>query len=158
MTLRIHTPFPHIFIIIILITSAGCVASPDQGFESADGTIWPCSSEQAVRYQPIGIWHYQGYDPFLGPFEEFIELKSIGTFRSKISAPEFDPQPIIIRGYWKRTSSIVIELTVSTIPINEIRFDQYDGTFVNSDGYQYTMILYGDQQVSPSITAFKELI
>jgi hypothetical protein len=127
-------------ILLLLITAAGCAAPSEKDAESPDTGIDTHIQRLSGVYQSSFAWYYRGNDPLLGPFEEVIELKSIGTFRSRISAPDVDPKPIIIRGYWKRISKTEIALSVGNVVINMMRFDQDDGSFVNADGYRYIRI------------------
>ncbi len=129
------------FIMIFLIfLSAGYLAQADLEGRSGGQVISSPVLEVVASIQPIGIWYHSGSDPLLGPFEERLDLMSIGTFRSKILAPAFAEDPIIIRGFWRRGDAASIGLYVNDLMINEIRYDPNEQVFVNTEGYRYAHI------------------
>ena len=126
--------------IFVVFLSAGYLAQADQD-ERSGNLIVPCPVPMTVAgHQPIGVWYHRGSDPLLGPFEERLDLMSIGTFRSEILAPAFAEDPIIIRGFWRRGDDASIGLYVSNLMINEIRYDSEEQVFVNAEGYRYARI------------------
>lgn len=130
--------------IFVVFTFAGYLAVADREGQ----TVVPLNSspfnEPPAGYQPIGSWFHRGSDPLLGPFEENLDLMSVGTFRSEIHAPSFAEDLIIIRGFWRRGEDSFIGLYVSNCMVNEIHYDPSEDVFVNAEGYRYARIYSRD--------------
>ncbi len=127
-------------VIFVLFLSAGYLAQADHEERSGNLIVPSPVPEVRASIQPIGCWYHRGSDPLLGPFEERLDLMSIGTFRSEIVAPAFAEEPIIIRGFWRRGDAASIGLYVNDLMINEIRYDPNEQVFVNTEGYRYAHI------------------
>ncbi len=121
-------------IIFVIFLSAGYLAQADYEWRSGNLIVPSPVPTTGAGHQPIGCWFHSGSDPLIGPFEEKLELMSIGTFRSEILAPAFAEKPIIIRGFWRRGDDSSIGLFVSNLMINEIRYDPSEKVFVNLEG------------------------
>ncbi|MDG6249294.1 hypothetical protein [Methanocalculus sp.] len=147
-----------VFIIIFVIfLSAGYLAQADHEGRSGNLVVPSPLPTTGAGHQPIGCWFHSGSDPLLGPFEERLELMSIGTFRSEILAPAFAEDLIIIRGFWRRGDDSSIGLFVSNLMINEIRYDPSEKIFVNLEGYRYERICSRDTPERLRMTLFSSL-
>ncbi|MCQ1539529.1 hypothetical protein FTO68_11130 [Methanocalculus taiwanensis] len=140
-----HVVYLFIFIaLFVAFLSAGYLALVEQEVRSAGQIGSSPAVEQRLHVQPIGCWYYFGSDPLLGPFEERLDLMSIGTFMSRIYAPLFAEDPIMIRGFWRREEDASIGLFVGNCMVNEIRYDPSEGVFVNMEGYRYVRVCSRD--------------